>query len=488
MMTLKSKITLAFIFIFFFVIYASISFANHYNFRTYLDLGMINHALYSFAHLKWDYFTLDINGNMINYFGDHFSPITFLYIPFYFVFGSYAPLMVQILAVLFGGLGIYYYAQEKKIVGISSSLFLLHFLGIWGIYSALSFDFHNNVVGCMFLPWMLLKREQGKVKEMLFYFLLMLISRENMALWLGFIFLGLLLQNKLEKNVAKTWKVDVVLILISFIYFLIIVGFVMPFLSGSEKSMQIIRYAHLGNSVSEILGNIIKDPRYTFSLLFENRHDESFFSGIKSEFHFMVLVSGGFLFFSRPYYLVMLLPIYAQKMLTRDAGLWGINAQYSIEFVPILSIAVVDFCAQLHDVKGRKIALAMVLLLTYYFTIATMDNRKSTWYDSVKTRFYQKSHYQTEINVTEVQKVLKTIPEEAVVSCMSMLSPHLAFRDKIYHFPVVNDANYIVLLSPKYGAYPLSREQFEDKIRELKQSSTFSLIYDQHELLVFRKN
>lgn len=485
-MTSKSNITLFFIFLFFFFVFASISFVNHYNFRTYLDLGMINHALYSFAHLKMDYFTLEVNGNMMNYFGDHFSPITLLYIPFYFLFGSYALLVIQILAILFGGLGVYYYAVQKKINGVSSYFFLLHFLGIWGIYSALSFDFHNNVVGTMFLPWMILKREQGKTKAMVLFFILMLISRENMALWLGFIFLGLLFQNIFEKKAFA--KTDLYLMLISFSYFFIIVGFVMPFLSDSEKSAQIIRYGNIGNSISEIIITLIKNPRYTFSLFLENLNDEPIYSGIKSELHFMVLVSGGFIFFSRPYYFLMLLPIYAQKMLTHDVGFWGINAQYSIEFAPILSLAVIDFCARIQEEKWRRMTIMFVLLLTYYFTLETMNYRKSVWYDPIKTCFYNRSHYQTNISVLDAQKIFSKIPENASVSCSGLFSPHLAFRDKIYHFPIVKNADFIVLAHPSLNSsYPLSTKDFQNKVSNLRNDNAYQMVFDQSGLMVFQR-
>lgn len=143
------------IFLFFGICYSLISLVNHYELRTYsLDLGMFNQALYSFAHLKSNLFTLDVNGNIVNYFADHFSPITFLYAPFYYLLGSYTLLIIQIVAILFGGYGAYKYAKLQLDSKYLPLIVLFHFFVIWGIYSALSFDFHNNVVAAMLVPWL----------------------------------------------------------------------------------------------------------------------------------------------------------------------------------------------------------------------------------------------------------------------------------------------------------------------------------------------
>ena len=102
-----NKFAYIYILLIFSFIFGLISLVNHYQFRTdALDLGMLNHALYNFAHFEQNLFTIDIAGEEVNYFGDHFSPIMFLYIPFYYLFGSYTLLLIQIVAIAFGGYGI----------------------------------------------------------------------------------------------------------------------------------------------------------------------------------------------------------------------------------------------------------------------------------------------------------------------------------------------------------------------------------------------
>jgi uncharacterized membrane protein len=484
--SLKSYIPLVVLVSIFCTIYCLISIVNHNNLRTYaLDLGMFNHAIYSFAHFRANYFTLAYEGTEMNYFGDHFSPITILYAPFYYLFKSYTLLIIQIIAILFGGIGIYRYASAHFSGNKIPLLILLHFFGIWGIYSALAFDFHNNVIAAMFVPWMVYYYEKNDRKWFLLFFFLILIAKENMSLWLAFILIGLMWKHH-KKGFKSFLKFEIPLVLFSLLYFFIIISIVMPAIRHYEGQDQLSKYVSLGSSVPEILLSAIKDPRNIFTLLFESPVSDPILYGIKSELHFMVLVSGGFAFLYRPYYLVMLLPIYAQKLLTDNYGLWGINNQYSIEFAPLLSLGLIDL---LSKKKPALIywTLLVTTLLTFYFNYATLEDRRSSWYERVNYIFHKKEHYDPQLNVKEIHKALEIIPENATLSVSSCLAPRLAFREKIYNFPIVKEAEYIALVTNFRTTYPISREEFDQKVMEYKNSGKYQVVYENYDLLIMRK-
>lgn len=482
----NNKLFLIICFSVFAVAYGLISFVNHYQLRTYaLDLGMFNHALYSFAHFKKATFTLGIGGNEIPFLGTHFSPIMILYIPFYYVFGSYTLLVIQILAILFGGVAIYKYSSE--IFGKNNllpKLILIQFFSIWGIYSSLAFDFHNNVVAAMLVLWFVYYLEKRKYIQTIIFWILVLIAQENMAVWMVFIILGLMIKNRKQFK-QEYLKFEVPLILASILYTILIIGFVMPSIQGVKTNMQFIRYNHIGNSISEVLLTFVQGPIYVLSLLFKNITGDPAYNGIKQELHFMVLVSGGICLLLRPAYLIMLIPIYAQKMLSNDYNLWGINMQYSIEFVPIISLAFIDF---LKHVKKYKTQIAIIImLLTIVFNIDSINHRKSKWYNKTNTIFYGKRHYNAKISVQEIKNALKVIDDSSVVSASSCLAPRLAFREKIYHFPIVKDADYIALVTNNRTAYPISSNELKSKVEELKNSLLFDVVYDNYDLLILKR-
>ena len=61
---------------------------------------------------------------------------------------------------------------------------------------------------------------------------------------------------------------------------------------------------------------------------------------VKMELYVLLLVSGLFFLLKKPQYLLMLLPIFFQKLFHDYYAMWGISGQYSIEFAPIMAIGI----------------------------------------------------------------------------------------------------------------------------------------------------
>lgn len=470
-------------------VYALISFVNHYQFRTTaLDLGMFNQAIYDFAHLRPNHFTLDPLGLELNYFGDHFSPITLFYAPFIYLFGSYTLLIIQIVAILFGGLGIYKYAVAVLNSEKLGTWLLLQFYGVWGIYYALAFDFHNNVVGTMFVPWLVYFYERKNVKMTLLCYFCFVIAKENMALWGAFILLGLWIKNKKWQDITNSLRYELPLFLGSFLYFAMIVAWVMPSIRQGKGLDQLDRFAHLGKSLPEIIITLTTSPKYIFSLFFETPFTFANLpiAGIKSELHFVVLLSGGICFLYRPYYALMLLPIYAQKMLSNNYYFWGITCQYSIEFVPIVVLAVLDVAKSIEIQKYQTYFIVLFALLTHVVTYSTMD-RSIAWKNTETIRFYQAQHYQSTVNLSQIYSIIDTLPKEIPLSVSSPLAPHLYQRKRLFAFPIVKDAEYVCLLTSKetYGSSNHQADSIE--IENLRKDSRFEIQYDSLDILLMHR-
>lgn len=472
---------------FFAIVYSLISIVNHIQLRTYaLDLGMFNHALYSFAHFKKAIFTLGIDGKEMPFLGTHFSPIMILYVPLYYIFGSYTLLVIQILVILSGGVVLYKMSlQHFDHKSIYPKIIVLHFFSIWGIYSALSFDFHNNVVAAMLVLWFFYFMQQRKLVLSSVFFVLVLLSQENMAIWMIFILIGIIIQNRKQFKINKL-KFEISLLIIAVLYSYLIIRIVMPSFQESEVNMQFSRYSLLGNSFSEIIATTLKRPFYTISLLFKNTINDPVYDGIKMELHYMVIVSGGILLFFRPYYLLMLIPIYALKLFSNDYNFWGINLHYSIEFVPIISLAFIDILKSIK--KYQKHVALGILILTVVFNIVKLNSRQSKWYDKTNSKFYSSRHYNPNLNLKEIKEGLKLIDQKENISVSSCLAPHLAFREKIYHFPIIKDSKLIALIKNNRTTYPLNKEKYQTEIEKFKTSEDFKIIYESDDLIILEKH
>lgn len=467
------------------IIYSLISIVNHYNFRTYgYDLGLFNNALYDYSHFQWNEVTLSFpHHHFKNTLGDHFSVITIFFSPLYYLFGSYSLLLVQIASVLFGSIGIrrliLYYTQNEKLALWS----LIHFLSLWGIFSALAFDYHDNVVASMLIPWFVLYFERQKVLKTALFFVLILLSKENIALWMVFISIGLLINQK--ERFKQVFAL--LLALVSAFYFIVVIKYLIPFINGSEQGYNHFAFNALGGNMAEAIKTVVTRPQYVFTLLFENHLPNTEGFGIKSELHYIVLLSGGFALLLKPRYLIMLLPIFAQKLFNNDFGKWGLNYHYSIELVPIITIALFVWLSSIHS-KRVLIFARILVVVTIITTLSVLDSRVSKWYNPVNSRFYKKEHYITDYNPHKVRAELKKIPSNAVVSAQSMIIPHIAFRDTIYHFPYVGDAEYIVLFPAAKARYPLTEEEMNKKTSELLNDPNWSNISTLDGLLLFKRS
>jgi len=174
--------------------------------------------------------------------------------------------------------------------------------------------------------------------------------------------------------------------------------------------------------------------------------------------------------------MLMLIPIYFQKFFHDSPPIWSIGYQYNIEFAPIMAIGIFEIISTFKN----KIALScsiIVLLFSIASTIRTMDNTLHVTNKS-QIRFYQNIHYKKNYDIEPVHFNLKKIPSEANVSAQSPFVPHLSLRENIYQFPIIKDADYIVL-SSKESTYPLSNEEFLAKVAELEKSQEWEKIYSE---------
>lgn len=462
--------SLVLVFLIFGVVFSLSSIVPDILYRTNaLDLGMFNHALYSYAHLKSETFTLALSGIEIPDMGNHFAPLTMLYGPFYYLFGEYSLLIIQIIAILAGGYGVFRYSLFKGINRWLSLLLTIHFFTIWGIYSALSFDFHNNVIAAMLLPWFIYFFDKGKFKWVLCFYFLIIFAKENMALWMTFILLALLIRK--EGNPPGISKRTIaILAFCTAVYFIVVIEYIMPSLTKGLTVGQLSRYEHLGDSVIEIITNLWRKPEKFFVFLFEDTFKYHDGLGVKSQLHFFILASGGIAFFRKPHFLVMLIPIYAQKFLTSEVVIWSIKHQYSIEFVPVISLAVISLVQHYKETKWSWAIVAFFIYTSVHF------NERNLF-------FLQKEHYVADVNVEKVNALLKLVPDSAIVTADGRVAPHLSFREKIYHYPVIKDAEYIVLLKKGTG-YPLTNIDFMNRIDSLKVNPEATILADNEDLII----
>lgn len=468
-------------------IYAAVSLVNHYLFRTYtLDLGLYNNAIFDYAHLRMnDSSFLPPLFDFRNQLSDHFDLMIILVSPLYYLFGSWTLLIVQIASITSGGIAVYIYFRERSTNEWLPLAAMFHFYSLWGIYSALSFDYHSNVVAAMMVPWMFLYFERGKYGKAAVFFALMLMCKENMALWAVFIGGALYVWKRYTRDTAAA-KVAAIFTLCAAAYFILALRVFMPaFTVGNDKYIH-FAFSSLGTGMGEALKTALTRPFYVFALLLGSESTQLPYPEVKRELHMMVLWSGGFAFLLRPRFLIMAIPIYCQKLLNDDPTKWGINGQYSIEFVPLITFALFSILLIIRN-KWIQTSLAVAgCMVAMFVNLEKLKERDSFYYTPLQANFLDRAHYQRPFDVAAVHKQLNAIEDSVKVSVSASLGPHMAFHERSYQFPYIGDATTIALLTCG-SVYPLYGEWFTKRVDSFDNSPYWRKVYDRNYLLIYSR-
>ncbi|MBI1183931.1 DUF2079 domain-containing protein, partial [bacterium] len=373
---------------FFAVYYALITFVNHYYFRTSSDpLGIYTNAIYDYAHFRPNDCKLltPLNAELEtpffdNKLSDHFTPIQFLFAPFYPLFGSYTLLIFQWLIILLGGWGVFKFFSSFDYKPYWGALAMFHYFAFFGFHSALAFDYHDNVLGASAVPWLFYFLRKNQWTWYYAVLMLALFCKENISIFLFFIF-GVLALLPFDRK-QKQSRAAAIGAGISLVYFMLITKIVIPALANDGRDSYLhFHYSALGSSFGDALLFVLSHPLRTFKMFFTNHIHSQFGSGIKIELYVMLFLSGGFTWLFRAKWLLMAIPIIAQKVLNDQILKWGINYHYSVELVALITFGLFDFLTRMKKRELANVLAILTVLSTFSVTIVKYRSRLAKWYD-----------------------------------------------------------------------------------------------------------
>jgi len=462
----KSKLLFYITFAFFAGLHLFIVLMNHYYHRTFAYYyGVYNWAFYDYAHLQSSPCPVLFDATNSTFLQDHFSLLLIILVPVYwltkYIFGTYTLLIIQWVSIAIGGWFTYQLIFQKWKAVFPALAAMICYFSYYAKFSAYTADCNLAIIGSSLIPALFYFYEQEQKRWLFFVFAVLLIIREDFSLWLLFIGVFFLIK---DWKFPEKRKVALTLMITSLLFFILLFSLVIPSLETETKQFALFNYGALGDGPRKALLFILQHPIKSIELLFVNHIDAPEWDGVKVKFYLMFGISGGFLLFFRPVYLICLIPLIAKKMYNDDPIRWGYESYYGIEVASILPILI--FCA-MNELKFFKLNLwvTIILLLTIGGSVYGFIDHKN-YHVFNKIRFYQSDFYRVDYP-KDMDRVLKGIPETAAVSASSRLLPHLAYRHKIYYFPEVLDAEYVVL-TVYADKWPINDEEFEAKVAELR--------------------
>ena len=460
------------------ILYYLTSITNHENFRTTAyDLGIYTNQMHHY--LSFDTGNTVIYPNMKVKWADHFSLFQVIFAPLTYILGSYTLLYSQIFMIIIGGLGMKKITDHLTKNDWLSSISLFHFYSIWTIFAALSFDYHDNVIGAMIVPWFIYYFLEKKLRLSIFFLVCILLCKETMSLWMTFVSLMLLLYSKDTED----RKIALTSLIICLLYFVIVFFIVMPNLD-STFTYKHFNYKTFGNSFSELGKYYITHPIDSIKYLFVNHLSNPKFDHVKETFWITFLLSGGFICIRYPKFMIGLIPIILLKMFNDNATKWSINLHYSIEIVPIIVFAFYYFVSKLKS--SYRIYASVIGALLCAITSVKVVGRDSMFYNESRCNIYDKRHYDHVVDNENLNELLTEFQDPSLkISATSALVPRLALRDDIYTYPNIGTAEYIII-NTKLMTWPIPSHKFKEEFTALNNSDDWLLLKKVDDTYVYK--
>lgn len=476
-----------FFLVFFGIVVFATSVLNHYFFRTFtFDYGNYNFAFRDYAHFRISPMPT-YPGNFLQ---DHYSFLLMFFVPAYWLLnwltGTYTLILIQNVLILIAAWFTYKLVLLKSgnsLLGVGS---LIYYFTLLGRYTTFSCDANLAVMSACFIPVFIYLFETKKYIPAAITFVLSLLSRENIPIWFVFIFTVLIINHWKDKKAVAYSAVGIV---VSILYFVVLFKFLIPGIETKEKQFTLFNYAALGATPYEAVIFIIKHPVETFKLFFVNHLNDPAYNGVKAEFYWVYLVSGGFILFLRPKYIIWFIPIVAQKVLNDSPLRWGIATYYSIEVVTLLPLAVFLTLSELKK-RWLEIGLAVIVCTaTTATTIYKLNPQNCAVPDAfnpAKEKIYSNEFWTPKFNQRKVNKLLALVPPDASVSASEQLFAHLAQRPHISLFPTLNNADYAAF--SVFDDYFMLSHQANETVRNtLLSSPEWELVGKEFPVFVLKK-
>ena len=424
-----------------------------------------------------------------HWFAAHFTPIIFLtYVPAFKIIPS--PLVIPIFETLFltSSLIPLWLISKRYLNKNLSRLLISAFL----FYPTI---FYINLYGTSYLElciplffWLFYFFEERKNKMFILFLILSLMVREEVALVTCFFGIWMFIK--------KRYVLASVTVFLSVIYFYVVMFVIIPYYNGQNLHLASVLYKSYGDTYSEILINILFHP-----IDFLNK----IISLPKIGNFVMMMIPLIFTPFLNLSVALIALPNLAITFLSDSISHSSYILYYLSPSIPILFYAVITGINKLNESRlVNKNALIYAILTasisaTVFFgatPISIAFWNKNYEVGNFYTTNFHRSAYLEEDRDLAVKEIIKSIPDNAVISAEQHFLPLLYNKKKMSIFPDPGDDIEYVLIdrfNPKKtgghkGTYSQFRENPEFFYQQYFENKDWIVIKENLGVILFKKN
>lgn len=416
--------------------FAALAVQRHNAFlTTAFDLGNYDQAIWNTAHGRL--FQLTNIPGVTTRLAHHVEPILLLLAPLYWVWSDpRALLIVQAVLVMLGAVPVYLVARRHLDHEWAALVFPLAWVLFPALERAVLFDFHAVTLAPFFLAWAFNWLEEGRTGRFALAAALAAATKEE----IGFI---VALMGLYALIVQKRRRLGLLTAVAGAGWSLVAIEVIIPHFSPKGQHVFLSYYEGLGNGFIGLVTTALTRPWVVI---------ERALAGGAVEYVTRLLTPVAFLPLLAPHVMLLAAPSFAVNLLSSYEPMRTLEGyHYPAPIVPFVVLAAAVGLANLRrvvEMSGQRV-LNRSGLGRYALVLGTLAVLGGTL-------LYHRGHGATPLaanfewpRVTPHHRIgerlIKLIPPDAGVSAQWRINPHVSRRLRVYQFPDVRDAEYVLV-------------------------------------------
>ncbi len=459
------------------VFFSAYSLQRHATFNTFAaDLSYIDQPMWNTLRGRFLERTLD--DRQVPRVAEHLEPIILLIALIFILWDDVrAILIIQALALALGALPVYGIARETLSSKWLPLVFVVAYLMFPALQAANVADFHADpfvVAPLLFAYWYAI---QHRYRAMWAWAIVAMLVKENLPTLTLMLGLYLLFCREAERPMSGEAEDSVShlpdsrissfpnfrlttrqlhglgLMAVSLAWFYVATFLIVAPLArqvyGTEGPIYLAsRYSEFGGGLTGLLRGLLARPIDVLALLWEPDR-LGYLVGLFTSVGWMALLA--------PEYLLLGLPVLLANILSNFPGQYSGEQHYSAPLVPAFLIAAIYGFRRVNAIAcwrrgGRALGPYAAVLLAIWLLSWSLGYHYLRGWTPIARDFHwpkRTPHHQ------QLARFAGQIPPNASLSTTPPLHPHLAHREKIYVFPTVADADFVLLdVASRTDAHP----------------------------------
>jgi uncharacterized membrane protein len=448
--------------------FAALSVLRHRSFETgRFDLGNMVQAVWSTAHGHPLQVT-NLQGVQASRLAAHVDPILVVFAPLWWLWPSPSLLLTaQAIAVALGGLPVFWLARkhlgsERAALGFSLA-YLLFPATEWLTLN----EFHPIALACPLLLFAIWYLDEDRLVPFALFAALAALTREEIPLVIA----GIGIWYALGR---RRWLTGGAIALAGIAWTAIAIQVVIPHFNHGSGSSFYGRYDAVGGSAVGIVRKAFTDPGRLISIAFGHRG---------AHYLLDLLLPGAALALLAPLLLIALVPELVLNLLSSVDAQSSIHYHYTAGEIPILFAAAAIGARRLGRRAGTVAIVAVVAALAGNYLLGPIP----LWRFLPGGETLQANDAQVSRHDRIAARELSLIPPDAPVSATNSLGAHLSERKRIFSFPYLRGAEWVVVDKQKPSLGDHNDKHGLPQIEHLRRDSRFRLVSAADGVLVFRR-